>query len=77
MITATQIRKNIFLYLNDIEKSNTPIRFSRKGKVFVIVPEISIQQGRLYNLKERKIINGDDILENISWEDEWSAGKDL
>ncbi len=70
MISATELRKNIYNLLDQILKTGTPLEIKRKGKVLKIIPEKKVK--KLQNLKKRKGFNGkpDDII-YMNWENEW------
>ncbi len=73
MITATELRKNVYQILDEVLTTGLPIEIERHGKHLRIVAVEKIS--KLKNLKPMKnLIVGDPAeLNAIDWTDEWQA----
>ena len=70
IISASELRQNIYNLLDQVIKTGVPLEIKRKGKILKIIPAGSIN--KLKNVKKRKVLNCDpeDIIYN-DWEKEW------
>ncbi|MEM6642403.1 MAG: hypothetical protein AAF616_05450 [Bacteroidota bacterium] len=72
-MTATDLRKNLFKILDQIEKTGESVRVKRKGSEFILRP--SYQKGsKLKNLRREGIVNGesDELVDFKVWDVEAS-----
>lgn len=69
-VSATELRKNIYKFLDEVLETGKPLEIERKGKKLKISAEKP--KSKLSNLKKRNTIVGDpeDIIDN-NWIDEW------
>ena len=77
MITATQLRQNIYKILDQVLEDKIPVEVERKGKILKIVPEETISKFDM--LEEHDYIadgDGEDLV-HIDWSGFWSGDKDL
>ena len=70
-VTASKLRENIYVILDQVLETGTPVEVIRKGKVLKIVPEQ--KPDKLSRLKKRKCIVGDpEDLVHMDWSSEWT-----
>jgi len=72
MISATQLRQNIYQVLDEVLKTGVPIEIKRRGKVLKIMPKKKVS--KLGCLKKHDCINGDpESLVHLDWSKEWKG----
>jgi len=72
MISATQLRQNIYKVLDEILKTGIPVEVKRRGEVLRIVPKKKVS--KLEQLKKHECINGDpEGLVHMDWSKEWKG----
>lgn len=72
-VSATELRKNIYQFLDEVLETRVPLEIERKGKRLIIVPA---EQGvRLEQLEPHaECIPGDpEELVHVDWSGEWGA----
>ena len=73
MVTASQLRQDVYNLLDKVLESGTPLEIRRKGRVLRIVPD-KPAQSPLGGLKSHDTVIGDpDDLVHLDWSDQWSA----
>ena len=70
-VTSTQLRQNIYRFLDEVLNTGVPLEVERKGKVLKIIAETP--QNKLKNIQVIKglITCNPDELEHIDWSEEW------
>jgi len=70
VITASDLRQNIYRLLDQVAETGIPIEINRRGKIVRLVSER--KPGKLLNLKTRKVMNGDpESIVHLDWSSEW------
>ncbi|MEI6438295.1 MAG: type II toxin-antitoxin system Phd/YefM family antitoxin [Candidatus Omnitrophota bacterium] len=70
VMTATQFRKDLYRVFDRALQTGTPVKITRKGKTFLVVPPE--QKPRLASLKKRNVIMGDpEELVHQDWSGKW------
>ena len=69
-MTASRLRENIYIALDQVLETGIPAEIQRKGKILKIVPPAG--QSKLNNLKKHNILKGnpEDIV-HMDWSNEW------
>lgn len=73
MITATDLRKNVYNILDEVLETGLPVDIERHGKHLRLI--VIEKPSKLKNLKPMKnlIIGEPSDLNNIDWTHEWKA----
>lgn len=71
-ITPTQLRKDLYHLLDQVDKTGKPLKIKRKGRALEIVVSSSpVSRSKLDNLKKRKVMNCDpEELVHMDWSGE-------
>lgn len=70
-VTSTQLRQNIYKFLDEVLNSGVPLEIERNGKLLKIIAEVP--QSKLKNISpiQNLITCNPDDLENMDWSKEW------
>jgi prevent-host-death family protein len=70
IMTATQLRKDIYKVIDRVVETGVPVEVTRKGGTVRVVPVQ--KRSKLANLKKRNIflVPPEDLVD-IGWEDSW------
>lgn len=70
-VTATELRRNIYQFLDEVLETNIPLEIERRGKRLIIAP--AEQGSRLEGLEPHPdCIHGDpEELVHLDWSGEW------
>jgi hypothetical protein len=70
-VTATELRKNIYKFLDEVLSTNTPLEIERKGKRIIIAP--ADRGSRLDRLEPHTdcIVGDPEELVHLDWSGEW------
>ena len=73
---ATALRQNLYNILDSVIDSGQPVEIERRGHRLLIMPE---KRSSIWDrLEPHSIVNGDPAdLVSSSWDQIWSAGRDL
>lgn len=70
IITASELRKNIYRVLDDVAERGVPVQVRRHGSVISLVAEK--KRSKLDNLKKRKVLTVDpESIVHMDWSKEW------
>jgi hypothetical protein len=77
MITASELRSDVYRILDRIIDTGEPVEIERKGHHLRIVSDRPTS--RLDRLVQRQLVvhDDDDSLIHVDWSTEWTAGTDL
>lgn len=69
-LTASDLRKNIYKFLDKTLETSKPLQIKRKGRMLKIVPVI--EKNKFLRLNKHDCIVGDpDALVHVDWQNEW------
>jgi len=72
MISATQLRQNVYKVLDEVLATGVPVEIKRRGKILKIVPKKKIS--KLNQLKKHACMNVDpESLVHMDWSKEWKG----
>jgi prevent-host-death family protein len=72
ILTASQLRSNIYQILDRVLKTGEPVGVSRHGKIIKIIPPF--EPSKLDRIKKMGKINGDpESLVHMDWTHEWKG----
>ncbi|RTZ83838.1 MAG: type II toxin-antitoxin system Phd/YefM family antitoxin [SAR324 cluster bacterium] len=76
-ITPSELRRNIYRYLDTVLEKGEPLEIVRKGRRLKIIADDE-PEDRFSRLVRRPLVKGDpeDIV-HMDWSEYWNAGKDL
>ena len=73
VITATELRKNVYKLLDNVLKSGIPVKVKRKDKTLIIIPAEPVSKLECLDDHPDCIVGDPEDLVHIDWSGEWNS----
>jgi hypothetical protein len=77
VVTASQLRQNIYRLLDEVLASGVPLEIERNGRRLRVVPADPPPKLSRLIRREDAIVGDPEDFVHMDWTHEWSAGRDL